>query len=633
MDDEVGPITLDGKREVASLIRSRFLQRLKDVGGGSFLHGWRTHLDPDFRQRASKQDLCRVALGLSLEGGEAAAHVLLVQFGSCEALCLVEIAPDAGVLVCRFRRFLAQFGNMRNFLEDVQEAGNNMELSLEQFVSFCRRHGFDPGGDELRDLFCLCSKGKDHLSPEDFLFLEADEGIRKRETIRQSQLKFAKEDVHHAFLAETYKADRGRPGISNRHRLAPRPWHDRAFETLPQVISRRNQSWFQEKRSKNAEARQHFLEYIRASYGSEVRAWRRALDPDATFQLTLSTFKRWFRHETNLRECIDLQTLWRSLDRDGSGRLGLEELAPQAAATLGCFRTWIRGRLGSCASAWEHEAVADAFSNLQSEGSWVSRTKLLVNAFAKAVKQIGWRPILDQGTRAALLASLDYFGCGFLSRSDLEWLDAWDPPEWLYSEPDAEAWVHLRRLIMGRFDHPLAAWRGLLDRDDSNSVSWSEFKEACRRVGFQGNVGGAWRTLDNDLSGTITLREFDTASAKILTSFKAWCDVHYGSFEHLFKSMDKDRSGGVSFSELRRACRSGGWKGNVQVLFKCLDVDSGDGQKTIELEELQFLDSWDPLEDEPLEEQSNQAATAMTHKMPCRLSQQSQSSPVLPRIV
>lgn len=181
---------------------------------------------------------------------------------------------------------------------------------------------------------------------------------------------------------------------------------------------------------------------------------------------------------------------------------------------------------------------------------------------------------------------------------------------------------------MGRFDHPLAAWRGLLDRDDSNSVSWSEFKEACRRVGFQGNVGGAWRTLDNDLSGTITLREFDAASAKILTSFKAWCDVHYGSFEHLFKSMDKDRSGGVSFSELRRACRSGGWKGNVHVLFKCLDVDSGDGQKTIELEELQFLDSWDPLEDEPLE-----AATNMTHRMPCRLSQNSQSSPVLPRIV
>ena len=28
--------------------------------------------------------------------------------------------------------------------------------------------------------------------------------------------------------------------------------------------------------------------------------------------------------------------------------------------------------------------------------------------------------------------------------------------------------------------------------------------------------------------------------------------------------------------------------GNVHVLFKCLDVDSGDGQKTIELEELSF---------------------------------------------
>ena len=39
------------------------------------------------------------------------------------------------------------------------------------------------------------------------------------------------------------------------------------------------------------------------------------------------------------------------------------------------------------------------------------------------------------------LRRLDYFGCGFLSRSDLEWLDAWEPPEWLYSEPDGEAWA------------------------------------------------------------------------------------------------------------------------------------------------------------------------------------------------
>ncbi|CAE7472138.1 CPK24 [Symbiodinium natans] len=630
MDDKVGPVTLDGKHEVAALIRSRFLQHLKDAGGGSVLRGWRSSLDPDFHQRAARQDVCKMVLAANLEGGEAAAHVLLTQFGTCESLSLVEIAPEAGVLVCRFRRFLAQFGNIRKFLEDMQAAGN-MELSFDGFAALCRRHGFDPGAHDLRDLFSLCSKGKDHLSPEDFLFLETDENVRQQEITRQSQLKFTKQDVHHAFLAEAYKEDRGR-SVSNRHRLAPRPWHDRAFETLPQVISRRNQSWFHEKKSKNAEARQQFLKYIRRNYGSEVRAWRRALDPDATFQLTLTTFKRWFRNETNLRESIDLQTLWRSLDRDGSGCLGMEELAPQSAATLGCFRKWLRGRLGSCASAWEHEAVSDAFSNLHAEGSWVSRTKLLINAFAKAIKQIGWRPILDQQTRLALLASLDYFGCGFLSRSDLEWLDAWEPPEWLYSEPDGEAWVQLRRLIMGRYEHPLAAWRGLLDRDDSNSVSWSEFKEACRRVGFQGNIGGAWRTLDDDLSGTITLREFDAASAKILTSFKAWCDLHYGSFEHLFKSMDKDRSGGVSFSELRRACRNGGWKGNVHVLFKCLDVDNyGDGQRTIELEELQFLDSWDPLEDEPLEEHLNQADE--TARMPARRSQLSQSSPVLPKLV
>mmetsp|Transcript_4925 Transcript_4925/g.11494 ORF Transcript_4925/g.11494 Transcript_4925/m.11494 type:complete len:633 (-) Transcript_4925:87-1985(-) len=632
MDGEVGPFALAGKRAVAALLRNRFLQQLQEKGGGSLLRGWRIALDPKLTQTVSREDVYRTSAAMDAEGGEVTARVLLSQFGSCDALSLVELSPAAGVLVCRFRRFLAQFGSIRKFLQELRGASGNQDLDFRAFADFSKRHGLDVTDEDIHEIFCLCNiRSRDQVCPADFLFLESNEEVREQEAIRQQQLKLTQKDAYCTFLAETYNADKRR-NVSDRHRLAPRPWHDRAFETLPQVISRRNKSWFQEKKSRNAEARRYFLEYIRALHGSEVRAWRRALDPDATFQLTLTAFKRWFRSETNLRERVDLQTLWRALDRDGSGSLRLEDLAPAPAATLGRFRQWLRGTVGSCASAWEHQEVLDAFAELHTEGSWVSRTKLLVNAFAKAVKQMGWRPILDHDTRAVLLSSLDYFGCGFLSRPDLEWLDAWEPPEWLYAEPDPKAWVMLRRHIMGRYEHPLAAWRGLLDKDDSNSVSWDEFKGACRRVGFQGNVGGAWRALDHDLSGNITLREFDEPSAKILTSFKAWCDLHYGSFEHLFKSMDRDRSGGVSFSELRRACKHGGWKGNVHVLFKCLDLDShSDGQKTIELEELLFLDSWDPMEDEPLEEAGLEQAGDVPPQM--MRKPMAASSPVLPKLV
>lgn len=37
-----------------------------------------------------------------------------------------------------------------------------------------------------------------------------------------------------------------------------------------------------------------------------------------------------------------------------------------------------------------------------------------------------------------------------------------------------------------------------------------------------GNAGAAWRQLDRDVSGTITLREWDFDSANLLGSFKTW---------------------------------------------------------------------------------------------------------------
>ena len=126
----------------------------------------------------------------------------------------------------------------RKFLEDMQAAGN-MELSFDGFAALCRRTGLQavalmtkspkssrpPGTASTREpmicgtssaetlqsarvktcenfgivLCCmcfiprspmlwlpgLCSKGKDHLSPEDFLFLETDENVRQFPGLKQ----------------------------------------------------------------------------------------------------------------------------------------------------------------------------------------------------------------------------------------------------------------------------------------------------------------------------------------------------------------------------------------------------------------------------------------------------------------
>lgn len=616
--------------EVVQLLRWRFCTLLTDKGGGSLLRGWRTELDPHFKLRASHEDFTRAAISLGVEGGEAAAELLLRRSGSYDAISLVELAPEAGVLVCKFRRFVGSFGSAKHFFTAL--AGDDEELSLQSFTAACRRHGLDATEKEMTDIFCLCDvDGGEMLSLEEVLFLEPDALVRQQETIRLQQLQMSQKGPRQAFMAEVYTEELGKK-LSDRHRLAPRPWQSKDFEALPKVICRRNQSWFRGKQTKTQEARETFLTYIRSAYGCEIRAWRRGLDPQSTFQLSLPTLKTWFRDSSRLRETVELSTLWKSLDRDGSGSIGMEELAPWAAEALAFFQKWMKGNLGSCAAAWDHPAAVQAFEGPQREGLWKSRTKLLNGPFAKVIKDIGYTPIAQPSVRSTILSSLDYFGCGFVSRADLEWLDLWEPPDWICSEPDLDAWAEIRKMIMSRYDHPLAAWRGLLDRDDSNSVSWREFKDACRRVGYRGNLGGAWRALDDDLSGAITLQEFDEPSFSILESFKKWGEDNFGSVELLFKSIDADGSGSVTLPELRRACKAGKWRGDVHTLFNCLDVDGrrAGGKRSISIEELLFLDSWEPADDVPLEQP--QELRALTVLPSLQLTQHSASAPALPKV-
>jgi len=88
------------------------------------------------------------------------------------------------------------------------------------------------------------------------------------------------------------------------------------------------------------------------------------------------------------------------------------------------------------------------------------------------------------------------------------------------------------------------------------------------------------------------LQEFDEAAANLLSSFKDFLDLHWGSVEFAFKTMDTDGSGALTFTELKRACQKFGWPGNVRHLFNCLDVQVAAGKRTLTYKEVAFLDSW-----------------------------------------
>jgi len=215
------------------------------------------------------------------------------------------------------------------------------------------------------------------------------------------------------------------------------------------------------------------------------------------------------------------------------------------------------------------------------------------------LENLGWPGAKNLEERSMVFTSLDLLGCSMITLDDLAWLDRWPAPEYLAAEPDDAAWAQLKDLLLQHYKLPLKAWRACLDKDNSNRLCWSEFSDACKQVGFVGNTGGAWRALDSDLSGYITMREYDPPSEELLSSFKEWAEIHFGSVKHCFKVLDSDRSGSVTLAEMKRACHKFKWTGDVRTLFNCLDVDSkrGDrdpstGKRAISLDEIVFLDSW-----------------------------------------
>lgn len=569
---------------------------LRTQGGGSLLRGWHRELDPDWTLEVSFQNFFEASKRLHIA---ANAHMQLKKHGLPRDLTLAEVAPDEAALLERFMKWVKEcFGGPLDLFPETDVLGEG-RVDSSDFWDFCVRKGFVATESELEELKGCCDvDGIGTITKERLLFLEVDRRVRDIELFKA---KMSRKEQRQQLMASVYAEACSKP---QRHRLAQRPWQRQTFERLPAVAHQKRSRRQKEAHQRSLQAQSLFMQHIRRSYGSEVRAWRRELVTDGSFVLPLKELRRYCR-KINLD--VDASELWKFFDRDGDGAVRLEEVCVGAADALASFHRWARADFGSCSSLWDHPVMVSARSS--SQDLWALGKKMLLSTFGASLKTLGWPGIDDSGVKNMVFASLDQYGCGFIEHSDLEWLDGWEPPGYLsVDRPDPEAWNEIRALVLKMYKHPLLAWRTLFDQDNSNSVSWAEFERACEHLKFKGNIGGAWRSLDIDLSGTISLKEFDAESSDILKSFKEWADQHFGSVELAIKSLDIDNSGSVSFAELRRACEKLKWSGDVRLLFDCLDVDRKKDRpsntRSLSFEEVSFLDSWhmEPSEDQLCED-------------------------------
>lgn len=311
-----------------------------------------------------------------------------------------------------------------------------------------------------------------------------------------------------------------------------------------------------------------FKKHLKRSYGNFLRAWRLGLSPNDSVTISRTQF---------LTACSNLgfkdagKVLWRAFGKDELSPVSLDFLDPETAQVLAHFQRMVQG-LGGVQAAWR---VFDKKA--------VKRVKQ--PEFLEAMKT------LDPSLPAKqLFNGLDTDGDGRLAVDDFKFLEKWKLPEFLTAKPSEEAKEEVKKQLLQVYKSYLKAWRLVLDANNLNRCTWPEFQAACRKIGFLGDIAGAWRALDVDLSGSITLQEIDKESSEVLATFKAWADDNFGGIRSAFAVFDGDGSNSVTMREWRYACRIYGFNQGAASLFKQLDAE---GMGSLSLEQVAFLDEWD----------------------------------------
>lgn len=320
----------------------------------------------------------------------------------------------------------------------------------------------------------------------------------------------------------------------------------------------------------------NFRNFLTRKFKNPARAWH-ALDDDGNMNIGELEFRRACQR-VGYRGNIN--AIWKQLDRDTSGSITLLELEPLAAAGLGKFKAWSNKVFPPNGDTRKLFALLDDNNNGQ----------LSFKELKHACKTHGFT---DDHSLKVLYQMMDQDGLGFVTIDEMIFMDRFKPPPFLLVESDSKVTQKFRQQVCNRFGgQKLRAWCCGLDKDRSMRVSWREFSQAIKNyLGpscTEEMAAAAWRDMDSDFSGYISLKEWDEESFAAVLLFRRWCVDNFRSVRGAFAAMDVDRNGIVAQGTfLDFAAES---KADLILLFRGFDFDDSG---TWSVKELAFLDKWD----------------------------------------
>lgn len=325
-----------------------------------------------------------------------------------------------------------------------------------------------------------------------------------------------------------------------------------------------------------------FHGFLLRNYGSVVRAWRLALHKDGIGKLNFTQFcasckKIGFRGK--------LQTLWKALDAGGSGFVSLGSLDQEAETAMDEFRSLLEENYRTLEDAWERVLDPDR-SGKCTEQEFIAACKLL-RWSGNALRLFKW---LDFHARHEL--ALDDLAILGMRRKRAESSSAAARQQLLLRQEkdraEAESMLgKFKVFLVQRHGNLIRAWRKELDPDEEDSVQFTEFCQACRQMGFQGNLKALWLSLDRDDSGEIRLKDLDPEGVSYLEDFRRILETFFGDLDSAwYCHFDLDSNGRCSQEEFIRDCRNLGFLRSSAQLYRYLDVRN-DGH--VSLDQLNVL--------------------------------------------
>eukprot|EP00747_Dinoflagellata_sp_TGD_P108845 gnl/TRDRNA2_/TRDRNA2_170538_c1_seq1.p1 gnl/TRDRNA2_/TRDRNA2_170538_c1~~gnl/TRDRNA2_/TRDRNA2_170538_c1_seq1.p1 ORF type:complete len:954 (+),score=191.39 gnl/TRDRNA2_/TRDRNA2_170538_c1_seq1:1-2862(+) len=353
-----------------------------------------------------------------------------------------------------------------------------------------------------------------------------------------------------------------------------------------------------------------FKEALRVRCGSLLGAWRGSLDLDGNGRISVGEFSVALNR---LGMHGNIKGLWKGLDPDNRGFIEFKDLDPETDAMLQEFRQKFNAAYGNMLLAW--------MKGLDSVGSGCVDEPVFVKACEKVGCSFDTRKLFkslqpEAGRRFISLQDIDTPAYNALSRGDFRMISeegvgdvphkkplemtfherneagffwqvrkAWDAAQrddfkkacrmagYAKESFNEEDFLHL---CIRKYGTIMNAWRQCLDADGNGKLTFGEFAQACRYLGYAGDIKKLWKSLDDDNSGSISIRELDSQADDMIKAFLSLLQEKFGDMETAWRrGFGKDPHDSIDEGALKEACDLMGYPYDAHKLFKNLQPMPG----------------------------------------------------------